>query len=145
MESLIRDERFGEGKSPGPAVRGREVRLVDFRSRLPEQLASFLAHLPEDRRQDVYAVQGTFLEVRALVGTARLLDSFLRQAPHAAARGRTTIGEFLEEKDDILGDINALREKVSRSAANICLILPRVPQLRRKEESCDDVPALRVS
>ncbi|HLY73469.1 MAG TPA: hypothetical protein VKU80_05055, partial [Planctomycetota bacterium] len=96
-------------------------------------------------RRDVYSVQGTFLEVRALVGTARLLDSFLREAPHAAARGRTTFREFFAEKDDILSDIRALRDKVNRSASNVCLILPRVPLLRMEEIRRDNATALRVS
>ena len=145
MKSMIAPETHGEGASASPGFRTREIRLIDFRSRLPEQLASFLGHLSPAERRDVYAVQGTFLEVRALVGTARLLDAFLREAPLAAARGRTTFCEFLAEKDDILGDIQALREKVNRCAANVCLILPRVPQLRTKEDSREDAPALRVS
>ncbi|HLY76022.1 MAG TPA: hypothetical protein VKU80_18030, partial [Planctomycetota bacterium] len=95
-------------------------------------------------RRDVYAVKGTFLEVRALVGTARLLDSFLREGPHAAARGRTTFREFFDEKDDILHDIRKLREKVNRSASNVCLILPRVPQLRMEVSRENDHP-LRAS
>lgn len=122
----------------------RQTRMVAFHSHLPEQLASFLGHLTMAQRRDVYAVQGTFLEVRALVGTARLLDSFLREAPHAAARGRTTFREFFQEKDDILRDIRALREKVNRSASNVCLILPRVPQLRMEVSRENDRP-LRAS
>jgi hypothetical protein len=122
----------------------RQTRMVAFHSHLPEQLASFLGHLTMYERRDVYAVQGTFLEVRALVGTARLLDLFLREAPHAAARGRTTFREFFEEKDDILRDIRALRDKVNRSASNVCVILPRVPQLRM-EASRENDRSLRAS
>lgn len=122
----------------------RQTRMVAFHSHLPEQLASFLGHLTMSQRRDVYAVQGTFLEVRALVGTARLLDSFLREGPHAAARGRTTFREFFEEKDDILRDIRRLRDKVNRSASNVCLILPRVPQLRMEVSREIDHP-LRAS
>lgn len=145
MRSMIAPEIDGERATAPPGFRSREIRLIDFRSRLPEQLASFLGHLSPAERRDVYAVQGTFLEVRTLVGIARLLDTFLREAPLAAARGRTTFCEFLEEKDDILGDIHALREKVNRSAANVCLMLPRVPQLRTMEDSREDAHALRVS
>jgi hypothetical protein len=123
----------------------RQTKMVAFHSPLPEQLASFLGHLSMAQRRDVYAVQGTFLEVRALVGTARLLDSFLREAPHAAARGRTTFREFFAEKDDILRDIRVLREKVNRSASNVCLILPRVPQLRNEEVRRENAHPLRAS
>lgn len=123
----------------------RQTRMVAFQSHLPEQLASFLGHLRVSERRDVYAVQGTFLEVRALVGTARLLDSFLREGPHAAARGRTTFREFFDEKDDILRDIRALRDKVNRSAAGVCLILPRVPQLRNEEVRRENAHPLRAS
>ena len=123
----------------------RQTKMVAFQSHLPEQLASFLGHLSMSQRRDVYAVQGTFLEVRALVGTARLLDSFLREGPYAAARGRTTFREFFLEKDDILRDIRALRNKVNHSASNVCLILPRVPQLRHEEVRRENAHPLRAS
>ena len=123
----------------------RQTQMVAFHGHLPVQLASFLGHLSMSQRRDVYAVQGTFLEVRGLVGTARLLDSFLREAPQAAARGRTTFREFLAEKDDILRDIRSLREKVNRSASNVCLILPRVPLLRNEEVRRENAHPLRAS
>ena len=145
MRSLLEDEMPPGASSPMLGAGAPVMPQVDFRGRLPKQLANFLGRLSIAQRQDVYAVQGTFLEVRVLVGTARLLNCFLREAPHAAARGRMTIGEFMAEKDRLLRDIQTLREKVNRSAANICLFLPRVPQLRRKEDSNDEVSALRVS
>lgn len=145
MRSLLEVEVPPGGPSPVPAAGAPVMPQVDFRGRLPKQLANFLGRLSIAQRQDVYAVKGTFLEVRVLVGTARLLDCFLREAPHAAARGRMTIGEFMAEKERLLGDIQTLREKVNRSAANICRFLPRVPQLRRKDDFDDDVPPLRVS
>ncbi len=146
MESLVPfPARAGDREiSLASGGAARQIRMVPFQAHLPEQLASFLGHLSMSERRDVYAVQGTFLEVRALVGTARLLDSFLREAPHAAARGRTTFREFFVEKDDILRDIRTLRDKVNRSASNVCLILPRVPQLRMEVRREDDRP-LRAS
>lgn len=147
MESLVpipsgpRDREIRMASAGG----ARETRMVSFHAHLPEQLASFLGHLSMSERRDVYALQGTFLEVRALVGTARLLDSFLREAPLAAARGRTTFREFFSEKDDILRDIRALRDKVNKSASNVCLILPRVPQLRNEEVRRENAAAVRVS
>jgi hypothetical protein len=119
----------GAGTPPAGAVPRREVRLVEFHGLLPEQPAGFLRRLSEGEKRDVYAILGTFKEVRGLVGAARLLHLYLREGPHAAARGRTTFPEFFSEKDEILRDIAALRAKVNRAAANVCLILPRVPQL----------------
>jgi hypothetical protein len=83
--------------------------------------------------------------VRSLVGTARLLHAYLREAPHAAARGRTTFREFLLEKDALVREIGALREKVNRAAEGVCLILPRVPQPRLEEIRRENDAALRVS
>src|SRR5260370_766342 len=80
-------------------------------------------------RRDVCVIQGTFKEVRGLAGVARLLDLYLREAPLAAARGRTTFREFLGEKAEILHDISALLEKIHRAAENVSLILPQVPTL----------------
>lgn len=123
-------------------ARAHVVRLVEYRGLLPEQPAAFLGRLSAKEKQDVYALLGTFHEVRALVGTARLLHAFLREAPLAAARGRTTFQEFLAEKESIQRDIRALREKVNRAAANVCRMLPRVPQLRNEEEGHDLAAAL---
>jgi hypothetical protein len=124
-------DRRREGDRPAAGSRrGRDVRLVEFRGLLPEQPAGFLRRLSNFEKRDVYAILGTFKEVRGLVGAARLLHLYLKEGPHAAARGRTTFREFLDEKDEILRDIAALRRRVNRAAENVCLILPHVPQLR---------------
>ena len=78
------------------------------------------------------------------MGAGRLLHAYLKEGPLAAARGRTTFREFLDQKDEILRDIFALREKINRAAENVCLILPRIPQLRIQEVS-RDAASRRVS
>jgi hypothetical protein len=147
MQSLIESTLMNRGGELRPAGsrRGRDVRLVEFSGLLPAQPASFLARLPNFEKRDVYVILGTFKEVRGLAGAARLLHLFLKEGPFAAARGRTTFREFLDEKDEILRDISALREKVNRAAENVRLILPRVPQLRIEEVRRDDAAYLRVS
>ena len=112
---------------PGRSSRGHEVEMVEFRGMLPAQPAEFLGALSESDRRDVYALLGTFKEVRGLVGAGRLLHTYLKEAPLAAARGRITFREFLEEKDGILQAIFALRQRINRAAEEVCLILPRIP------------------
>ena len=109
--------------------------MVEFRGLLPAQPAGFLGQLSEGERRDVYALLGTFKEVRGLVGAGRLLHSYLKQGPLAAARGRITFREFIQEKDEILQMIFALRQKINRAAENVCLVLPRTPQLSIEEVS----------
>jgi len=119
----------------GPPARPHphEVQLVEFRGLLPSQPAGFLVQLTESERRDVYALLGTFREVRGLVGAGRLLHSYLKEGPLAAARGRITFREFLQEKTEIQEAIFALRQKINRAAEDVCLILPRVPHMIRKE------------
>jgi hypothetical protein len=115
--------------------RGHDVAMVEFRGLLPAQPAGFLGQLTELERRDVYALLGTFKEVRGLVGAGRLLHSYLKHGPLAAARGRITFQEFIQEKNEILRAIFALRQKINRAAENVCLILPRIPQLKLEEQS----------
>ena len=122
----------------GPQVRvlpnrGREVQMVEYRGLLPAQPAGFLGQLSESERRDVYALLGTFKEVRGLVGAGRLLHTYLKEGPLAAARGRISFREFAQEKAEILQAIFALRQKINRAAEDVCLILPRIPQLRKEE------------
>jgi len=117
----------GRPTVPGRSSRGHEVEMVEFRGMLPAQPAEFLGALSESDRRDVYALLGTFKEVRGLVGAGRLLHTYLKEAPLAAARGRITFREFLEEKDGILQAIFALRQRINRAAEEVCLILPRIP------------------
>jgi len=118
---------------PGPfrggSSRGHVVTMVEFRGLLPSQPAGFLGRLSESERRDVYALLGTFNEVRGLVGAGRLLHAYLKEGPRAAARGRITFREFLKEKSEILRAITELRQKIHRVAEDLCLILPRVPRL----------------
>jgi hypothetical protein len=124
---------FASGSS-----RGHEVRMVEFRGLLPAQPAEFLAKLSEEERRDVYALLGTFKEVRGLVGAGRLLHLYIQEGPKAAARGQISFREYLEEKTRILQAIYALRQMINRAAEDVCLVLPRVPQLRKEENSHDD-------
>lgn len=110
--------------------KGHEVSMVEFRGLLPSQPAGFLGQLSESERRDVYALLGTFKEVRGLVGAGRLLHNYLKEGPLAAARGRITFREFAQKKDEILQAIYALRQRINRAAEEVCLILPRVPELR---------------
>jgi hypothetical protein len=103
--------------------------MVEFRGLLPAQPAGFLGKLSESERRDVYALLGTFKEVRGLVGAGRLLHAYLKEGPRAAARGRITFREFIQEKSEILRAIYELRQKINRVAEEVCLILPRVPRL----------------
>lgn len=123
----------GERPALAPPGRGHDVQMVEFRGLLPAQPAGFLDQLTVAERRDVYALLGTFREVRGLVGAGRLLHSYLKEGPLAAARGRITFREFLTEKSEILEAIFALRQKINRAAEDVCLILPRGPQLRKEE------------
>ena len=118
-------------------ARGHEIRMVEFRGLLPEQPAGFLDQLSEHERRDVYALLGTFKEVRGLVGAGRLLHSYLKEGPLAAARGRISFREFAQEKSEILQAIFALRQRINRAAEDVCLILPRTPKLRKEEIACE--------
>jgi hypothetical protein len=109
--------------------------MVEYRGLLPSQPAGFLGQLTESERRDVYALLGTFKEVRGLVGAGRLLHSYLKEGPLAAARGRITFREFIQEKNEILQSIFALRQRINRAAEEVCLILPRIPIFRREEMS----------
>jgi hypothetical protein len=102
---------------------------------LPEQPATFLGRLTTEEVREVYVVLGLFPEVRGLLGAARLLHAYLKESSLAAARGRTTFQELAQERTALRRDIAALREKINRVAANVCLILPRVPKLK-PEETC---------
>ena len=132
MLSMVAGEFPDRGAKPLPpnSSRGHVVTMVEFRGLLPSQPAHFLGHLSDFEKRDVYALLGTYQEVRGL-----------KEGPLAAARGRTTFREFLDQKDEILRDIFALREKINRAAENVCLILPRIPYLRIQEVSRD--PASR--
>ena len=147
MKEIAVEERpQGEtGKGAGASSRGHDVEMVEFRGLLPAQPAGFLGQLSPHERRDVYALLGTFKEIRGLVGAARLLHSFLKEGPLAAARGRITFREFLQDKKEILQGIYALRQRINRAAENVCLILPRIPR-PRLEDACGEVaPAARVS
>ena len=139
MMSMVAGEVPGQGAKPlfPKSSRGHVVTMVEFRGLLPSQPAHFLEHLSAFEKRDVYALLGTYQEVRGLVGSGRLLHAYLKEGPRAAARGRTTFREFLSQKDEILRDIFDLREKINRAAENVCLILPRIPQLRTLEVSLD--------
>jgi hypothetical protein len=116
------------------------MRRLRFRGLIPERKAAFLPLLSTQERREVFAVRGTFREVRALIGAARLLDRYLRAAPRAAARGRTSFGEFHESKRELIRDISALREKLNRFAESVWLILPRVPRIRKEEAGPGGTP-----
>ena len=126
-----------QGSRPAPGIatfrngssRGHVVTMVEFRGLLPAQPAGFLGRLSESERRDVYALLGTFKEVRGLVGAGRLLHAYLKEGPRAAARGRITFREFLREKSEILRAIVELRQKIHRVAEDVCLVLPCVPRL----------------
>ncbi len=102
-----------------------EVPLFEFRGLLPKQAAEFLGELNPWETRNVYVLLGSFEEVRALVGTARLLHQYLREGPQCAARGRLTFQEFMDSKEVILRDILALRQKVNVLAEAVSLRLPR--------------------
>jgi hypothetical protein len=121
--------RGGGGERSGLTRGGRSVRLVPFRGLLPPQPAAFLGRLSPDERFDVHAILGTYREVRGLIGAARLLHLYLKEAPRAAARGTTTLGEILGAKEKLAGDIWALRQQVQRLAESLCLVLPTFPKL----------------
>jgi hypothetical protein len=118
--------------------------MVEFSGLLPAQPARFLGGLSEGERRDVYAILGTFKEVRSLVGAGRLLHVYLKEGPLAAARGRISFREFARMKAEILQAIQALRQKINRAAEEIGLILPRVPGERREEDPRDAHELCRV-
>lgn len=133
MNVVVGPERPKERPAMLPFGRAHEIRMVEFRGLLPEQPAGFLGKLSESERRDVYALLGTFKEVRGLVGAGRLLHAYLKEGPLAAARGRISFAEFAKEKSEILQAIFALRQRINRAAEDVCLILPRTPQLRKEE------------
>ncbi|HVR85541.1 MAG TPA: hypothetical protein VMU54_14585 [Planctomycetota bacterium] len=131
MVAVIQGSRPAPGVGPlrGNSSRGHVVTMVEFRGWLPAQPAGFLGRLSASERRDVYALLGTFKEVRGLVGAGRLLHAYLKEGPRAAARGRITFREFTQVKSEILQSIYELRQKINRVAEDLCLILPRVPRL----------------
>src|SRR5579862_1270239 len=135
MNGAISPERPQERQVPGTVGRGHEVRMVEYRGFLPAQPAGFLGQLSDHERRDVYALLGTFKEVRGIVGAGRLLHAYLKEGPLAAARGRITFREYAQEKSEILQAIFALRQRINRAAEEVCLILPRTPQLRMEVPS----------
>lgn len=131
---------------PGQRRRdGQLPRLVEWQGQLPEQPASFLSRLSSSEKREVYVLLGFFPEVRGLLGAARLLHAYIKEAPEAAAQGRTTFEELARERADIRREIAALRQKINRLAENVCLILPRVPKLHAEEVLRDNVAHRRVS
>lgn len=124
---------------------GHLPRLVEWQGLLPEQPASFLSRLSFSDKREVYVLLGFYPEVRGLLGAARLLHAYLKEAPAAAARGRTTFEELSQERADIRREIAALRQKINRLAENVCLILPRVPNLYAEEVRRENAAHRRVS
>lgn len=124
---------------------GHLPRLVEWQGMLPEQPASFLSRLSSSDKREVYVLLGFYPEVRGLLGAARLLHAFLKEAPAAAARGRTTFEELSQERAEIRREIAALRQKINRLAENVCLILPRVPNLHAEEVRRENAAHRRVS
>jgi hypothetical protein len=112
--------------------------MVEFQGLLPAQPARFLAGLSESERRDVYAILGTFKEVRGLLGAGRLLHHLLREGPLSAARGRISFREFTRAKMELGQAIQALRRKINRAAEEIGLILPRTPGVRREDGAPHD-------
>ena len=121
----------------------QEVPLVEYRGLLPRQPAEFLSGLEDWERKNVYALLGTFEEVRALIGTARLVHLFLKEGPASAARGRLSFQEFVEEKEALKKEILALRRRVNGCLEKVSLRLPRVPG--RKEAGDGEAALRRVS
>jgi len=119
--------------------------MVEYRGLLPAQPAAFLGRLAAHERRDVYALLGTFKEIRGLVGAARLLHTYLKEGPLAAARGRITFREFLQDKNEILQLIFHLRQRINRAAEDVCLILPRVARPEKEELSHEPIADRRVS
>ena len=122
-----------------------EAGMRGCRGPASDDSAHFPGQRPEVGRRDDVTIPGTFKEVRGLLGMARLLDLYLRAAPLAAARGRTSFSEVLDQKVEILRDLSALRQRIHRAAESVCLILPRVPRKNMKEMSGEDAAALRAS
>lgn len=135
MKAVVGPDVPKERQTLARSSRAHDVQMVEFRGLLPAQPAGFLGQLSESERRDVYALLGTFKEVRGLVGAGRLLHTYLKEGPLAAARGRISFREFAKEKSEILQAIFALRQRINRAAEDVCLILPRVPQLRKEAMS----------
>jgi hypothetical protein len=134
IAAACNDARPPEGvPAPPPHVPAFYQPLVEYRGLLPEPAATFLGRLSDAEKREVYVILGVFPEIRGLLGTARLLHTFLKDSPDAASRGRTTFGEVLDDRFDILSDIDALRHKINRVAENICLTVPRVPLFKMEE------------
>ena len=132
MNDAANPDTAAKPHPPPQGSRGYEVPMVEFRGLLPAQPAGFLGQLSESERRDVYALLGTFKEVRGLVGAGRLLHRYLKEGPIAAARGRISFREFAEVKTEILQAIYALRQKINRAAEEVCLILPRSPSFEKR-------------
>ena len=105
--------------------------LVEYRGMLPVQAADFLTNLSDWDRSAVYPVLGRYEEVRALLGSARILHNCLKDGPHSAARGRITFQEFMQEIDAILAEVLAFRRRLNAVAERLNFRLPRL--LEHKE------------
>jgi hypothetical protein len=123
---------LGPPPLPARAVRvgGREVILVEYRGLVPEPTAEYLQALSDWERPNVEAILGTFEEVRAILGGARLLHQVLREGPLAAARGRLSFQEFMDEKADLMKQVLGLRRRINETAEKVRLILPRFPHMK---------------
>ena len=131
------------GQPPPPRAvmfGGREVVLVRYRGFVPQPVAEYLRALSEKDRLNVEALLGTFEEVRAILGGARLLHQVLQDGPLAAARGHLSFQEFMDEKSNLMKKIRDLRRRINEIAEKARIILPRFPQ---KKENGHGRPAHR--
>lgn len=126
---------------PPPAARktirigNREVTLVEYRGFVPEATAEYLRTLSEWERPSVEGILGTFEEVRAILGGARLLHRILREGPLAAARGCLSFQELMDEKAHLMEQVMVLRRRIHQAAEKVRLILPRFPQRKENDHA----------
>lgn len=116
-----------------PSPPAPDFALVEYRGLLPRPAAEFLAGLSDWDRPAVYPALGRFEEVRSLLRGARILHQCLRDGPRAAARGRVTFQEFMDEKEALAGEILALRRRIHAMAEKLHLRLPRIPEASREK------------
>jgi hypothetical protein len=116
-----------------PAPAAADFALVEYRGLLPRPAAEFLSGLSDWDRPTVYPALGRFEEVRSLLRGARILHQCLRDGPRAAARGRVTFQEFMDEKEALVGEILALRRRIHTMAEKLHLRLPRIPENTREK------------
>jgi len=133
---------------PAPPARtvrigDREVTLVEYRGLVPEPTAEYLRTLSEWELPNVEGILGTYEEVRAILGGARLLHRILREGPFAAARGCLSFQELMDEKAHLMEQVMNLRRRIHKTAEKVRLILPRFPQ--RKENGHGHPAHRRVS